>query len=401
MLISFNAFSFEEYFKNDREGESFYSKEYKKKSFISFEAQVNLDVLQNSFNRILEPLSDQNICSVSIASKLRENFNDLKNAALLLRKNNNIDDFILKRFMLLGGFVELPNFELIDIKDGIDSPLANVLKRAKARNFCIEDELKKLIRENFSKDKKQKIKIALNKMSQELGLSSEYARFIQDFVSHNLHKENLTLKEYILKKKVLRTQYPLPLEDEYSDEVTLKKKKTKNSLRMELYQRYSYVQMILMGKIITDLKTHLDSQRIEILVYERDSENLARTISLDPMERFRFAISYLRKEMDGLVKNSLFNGMKPSYEDIILASYELGIISEKEWKEVRELEFIWNPQKTIWEKVAYWGKLALPVVGVLIPQPYGFIATLAVVAIDATMEFRKDGDSDMEHSLFR
>ncbi len=43
--------------------------------------------------------------------------------------------------------------------------------------------------------------------------------------------------------------------------------------------------------------------------------------------------------------------------------------------------------------------MASSVAAIVIPPPYGFIATLALVAIEATNK-KKDANTNLEHSLF-
>jgi hypothetical protein len=92
-----------------------------------------------------------------------------------------------------------------------------------------------------------------------------------------------------------------------------------------------------MGNVIKKLKTRLESPKIEILVYEND-ETVEEVITLDPMERFRFAIRLLRKEMKLLGTNNYFLGRQPSYTDLMAAAYETGIITALELDQVAELE---------------------------------------------------------------
>ena len=151
-----------------------------------------------------------------------------------------------------------------------------------------------------------------------------------------------------------------------------------------------------MGNVIKKLKERMDSNHIDILVYRRD-EQLLETIPLDPMERYRFAVKILQKEMKELAKNSYFSGKSASYTDLIAAAYETGIVTAVEIDEVAKIEEIWNPKKTFFEKSWTWIKMFGNVATILIPPPFGFIPSIAIVAIEAAT---KKPEKDEGHTLF-
>ena len=121
---------------------------------------------------------------------------------------------------------------------------------------------------------------------------------------------------------------------------------------------------------------------------------------LEPMERFRFAIKVLRKEMSLLAINSFFSGRSPDYIDLMTASFELGIIPASELEVVAGLEDIWNPKKTFWDKAGVWVRTFSTVATIAIPAPYGFIPALAIVAIEATVGKKKDTTKTDPTSIF-
>ncbi|MGK0367909.1 MAG: hypothetical protein ACI9QD_001049, partial [Thermoproteota archaeon] len=178
-----------------------------------------------------------------------------------------------------------------------------------------------------------------------------------------------------------------------------KPKKSKVSYRSKLYQQYDYLQIVMMGDVIQNLRRRMDSSKIEILIFnsELDVDDVERIV-LDPMERFRFSLKILRKEMHDLRTNSFFEGRRPSYQDLIVAAFELGMIPAIEVDEVASLEEIWNPKKTFMEKASVWIRLVSSVASIVIPPPYGFVPMLALVAIEATTS--KGKKPELDHSLF-
>jgi hypothetical protein len=151
-----------------------------------------------------------------------------------------------------------------------------------------------------------------------------------------------------------------------------------------------------MGNVIKKLKTRLESPRIDILIYD-DQDTVIESFTLDPMERFRFAIRVLRKEMKILSTNNYFQGRQPQYTDLMAAAYEMGIVTSVELDQVAKLEEIWNPTRTFWDKASVWVRLFGSTLSIVVPPPFGFVPTLAIVAIEI---FNRDQPVDDQHSLF-
>src|SRR5690606_9820592 len=123
-------------------------------------------------------------------------------------------------------------------------------------------------------------------------IDEEVYRLLERARLGELHLKSVTLKDYHNKIKNLRSQYPLPFEEEYSNFVT-QSNAIKLTHRQQLLAQYSDLQIIIMGNLIKKLRTRLESDRIEIWVYEQDGE--IEVIPLEPMERFRFSLKILRK----------------------------------------------------------------------------------------------------------
>jgi hypothetical protein len=196
-----------------------------------------------------------------------------------------------------------------------------------------------------------------------------------------------------LKKiRTLRTQFPLRDPTEKSNFVTLKADKLKVTRRQRLLEEYSDLQIMMMANVIKKLRVRLESPKAEILIYDR--QNGVETIELEPMERFRLAIKLLRKEMALLSLNTYFAGRSPSYMDLMISSYEVGIIPASELEEVAGLEDIWNSKKTFWQKAQVWVRTLSSVATIAIPPPYGFIPALALVVIEMTAGKKDDNTND-------
>lgn len=398
---------------NDREGISY----HQNKKFLKHSKYINPARAKSAFLELLSQERPSQVCAIDLVDRLQKKLPDVKKSRFhyvlkSLRAQNEIDDVVYSILTKAWGVVESPavlyaedNSYVEDLafdakeRDQKVEVISSFESRQKGR--CLDEafrniisDLKKIHKKISDREISAVIRDAYEK--QKINLYS-YGRLQQ------LHREKadewrISLKDYIQKVQILRSQFPLRDKNERSDFVTKKSDAGKLSHRQRLYENYSYIQIALMGNVIKKLKERLDSPKVEILVYDKQ-DNVNEIVSLDPMERFRFAIKILRKEMSELAINNYFAGRRPSYLDIMTAAYEIGIVTGLEIDEVAGLEEIWNPKKTFWDKAKTWVRLASTVAAIVIPPPYGFIATLAVVVIEATSN-KSDTTTNLEHSLF-
>ncbi len=322
-----------------------------------------------------------------------------------LRQSGLIDDMVL-RLMLQAHYVQKDiNTKL---SDELQMPTGEVpvdmrpmkeFSQKRARGKCLHETVRELLSAYRQGDKNFTPKMLRAKINVALKQKYLTARAHEEIVEalfDDMPSWNVSLADYVQKRNFLRTQFPLPDATERSEFVTDRAGKEKVSHRQKLYLTYTPIQITLMGDVIKKLKERLESPRIEILVYDLDEE-VRETLTLDPMERFRFAIRILRKEMKLLSTNTYFAGRRPSYTDLMTSAYERGLVTAMELDEVAKLEEIWNPTKTFWEKASTWVRMFGSVLAVVIPPPYGFIPSLAIVGIEAVTKQPAQDDQD---SLF-
>lgn len=412
LLWSFQAMA-QVSFVNDREGVSY----HQNKKFLKHSKYVNPAVATAAFHETLSTVRPSQICAIDLVDSLQKKLKDVKKSKFhfvlkSLRAQNEIDDVVYNILMKAWGVLETPavlyaeddsyqehlSFDGEDREKKVQA-VASFESRQAGR--CLDEAFKNVISDLRKIDKKisdQEIEATIRLAYEEHKISLLSFGRLEQLRREKAQEWRLSLKDYIQKVQTLRGQFPLRDKNEKSNFVTKKSTLGKMSHRERLYENYSFIQIALMGNVIKKLKDRLDSPKVEILVYSKE-DKVNEVVPLDPMERFRFAIKILRKEMHELSINNYFGGRKPSYLDIMAASYEIGIVTSLEIDEVAGLEEIWNPKKTFWDKAQTWVRMASSVAAIVIPPPYGFIATLALVAIEATNK-KKDANTNLEHSLF-
>jgi hypothetical protein len=384
---------------NDREGKSYYfSKKYHDSLSLY---QVDQSLLKVDFQNAIKK-SPGEICSFKILVNLREDRSYKDYSFLLyldlLRKHNVIDDLIYRIFktsLKVGLDFKANEVDLSTIKpEDKLYPLVQFILRDNAKK-CFDENLKLLssdLRKTIKrpvgqKEKKYKFKKELRsilKLAVKKGLLSKESELVlRRAAQSKFESEPLTLSQYQQKKRSLRNQYPISLAS-FSDEVSEKMdRKNKTSHRMRLFHLYNDVQIIRMGNLVKKMREIMESDKVVISVFDANNVSIDER-QLNPADRYDYAIRVLRYELNAIGANPLFEGKMPSYSDLVMSAYELGMVTSEDLETVSKIEEFWNPKKTFWEKSAVWFRLFGSISAIIIPPPYGIMATLAILAIEST-----------------
>ncbi len=402
--------------KNVREGKSFYSKFMHNYSVKRALKQTTRKEIVDIYQAALKKQDSKKLCAYDLNAEISNSINarsteiDFEGFIYVVRQENEIDDVVAK-ILLKAYKVKTTGLFNKDENDRISPDndektqsalelIASFDKRF-ATKACFDEAYRNYYSELLKLDKKfQSYQLEAlnykafleNRISEQQYLSLEQARI------NEMEKTTLSLASYQQKIRTLRIQYPLRDVTEKSDFTSIKVKKMDSSRRQKLFENYTDMQIILMGNVIKKLRARLEYDAVEISGYKEGV--LQETIPLEPMERFRFAIKALRKEMTLLSLNTFFNGRSPDYMDLMVASYEIGIIPATELDTVASLEEIWNQKKTFWDKAGVWIKVFSSVATIVIPPPYGFIPALVLVVIEATVGKKRDPNNNDPSVLF-
>jgi hypothetical protein len=376
---------------DDREGKSFFLSEINEEYYRSLPVnpeRLKADLLAASAEVKGEP------CAFKLIAKLEEKRHfpqyDLATYFHLLRSHRIIDDVIYRlsfKVLNIGYSFEHSEVDLTQItNESKHYPIAQFLKRDKAGK-CFDENMKLLSSDLRAGKKKFKLKPALSPLIKaaltDKILSPEGAEMMKRAMKEKLQDEPLTLMQYQQKKQILRTEHPVPKVESHF--ITQKvSKKVKTSHRQKLYDQYTYVQISRMGNLLKVMRQIQDSDKIVINTYGPDQKTIIHQRELLPHERYGYAIKFLRVEMKNFQKNPLFEGKKPSFTDVIASAYELGFLAAEEIESVAKIEEFWNPKKTFLEKSMVWIRMFGTLSAVIVPPPYGFIAILGIMVIEAT-----------------
>jgi len=405
--------------KNDREGASFYLDKHSAQTIAMTYTLVKKHLPQ-SWSQV-EQNSNVLKCDFTLYESLQLQLNhllypvSLTDFLLLSRSKNFIDDPVYDAIL----FVHQLKTSQPDLKfamrlqnemTGASEDLQKIyhqFAKSLTQNSCVSSALKSVsakIKSNFEERELKKFKFKHLKYYHQFAfkqkwISGEQYLLLMQAYEVKLHLRSFDYANYLSNKAILRTQSPLYDSNDKSSFVSQRQKKDKLSLRQSLYQRYDYAQILLMSNILKKLRQRLNSKKVEIHQFDQNGV-LAEVIELAPMEIYYFAIDILRKEMSELRTNSLFQGKAPSYLDIIVAGFETGIIHSSELEQIRKLEQVWNPDKTLYEKAEVWIRTFATVTSVLLPPPYGMIPILSLVIIEAVAN-QKNNKGANDESIYR
>lgn len=263
------------------------------------------------------------------------------------------------------------------------------------KNLCPEDTFRSLVKKmneesyKFIKNIKYLNKFALTKKI----ITNEDFKMLEQLRVNKAHEWPMTLSHYRNNLDMIAKNFPNRIKESAKLVTDGGHFRNKTSLRQGLYEKFNSTQIILLANVVKSLRKRLDSKDITIHInyIDQDSE----IISLSPMEKFRFILKLLRKELALINNSTMLNGQRANYIDIITAAYEVGFISSTEIEQLAALEDIWNPKKTTKEKIMVWVKMFGGVASVLLPPPFGFLSVMAIMLIDQQIsEAPVDTDAD-------
>jgi DNA polymerase I-like protein with 3'-5' exonuclease and polymerase domains len=215
-----------------------------------------------------------------------------------------------------------------------------------------------------------------------------------------LEKQNypLPIKNYLEKKRILLSRkFGLETKSSGQSKFAQQKRKNKSKLtrRNYLYQNYSGTQIINMASIFERLQYYLTADAGKVILYKEGEEIFVRDLS--SMEIYCTAINTFRLSMEELKLNT-FIGAPMQYTDIVMAGYELNVISAEELEEVLKIEDIWNPKKTIFQKIMNWVEPLGMVGSVLLVPPYNVVFGV-VFSLARSVSNLKRGEGEKLHNI--
>lgn len=185
----------------------------------------------------------------------------------------------------------------------------------------------------------------------------------------------------------LRTE-GLP-EDETSDKEITKKatkfsnkvRKVKNKLtiRKQLYKKFNSTQIMLLSEVMLRTIRGMNMHKSEYHRWFEDTEKPAEVLTLPPMTEYQITLDLLHQDFRNLQLMDTFSGVNISYDDVIMAAYETGVINADELDMVISFEDFWNPKKPFWKSLANFALGFASSATFYLPPPWNVVGAIAII----------------------
>ena len=109
-------------------------------------------------------------------------------------------------------------------------------------------------------------------------------------------------------------------------------------------------------------------------------------IELDPQSQYNLARRLMRKDIVDTQMMSLFNGVKITYNDVVMASLEVGYISLEDIEFVVKYDDLWNPERTKFDRMSRFVFSPLGYSTFFLPPPWNATASLALGVIENVVD---------------
>ncbi len=210
----------------------------------------------------------------------------------------------------------------------------------------------------------------------------------ETYLANQVQNQRITLKNYLLilrqSKNRFRPAAPKPADLAPNDfSSSLANRRENLTYRKSLYVRFNSIQINLMSELIKKTFERMDATKAELIF---TSPGRIETIPISPMGQYYFARKLLLKDMQDLSRSSFFEGASFTYEDLVTAALETGLINSDLLTSVFKIDDLWNPQVSRWSKIANY---ALQITGnstIFLPPPYNVISSVALILIEGFMQ---------------
>lgn len=174
-------------------------------------------------------------------------------------------------------------------------------------------------------------------------------------------------------------------------EIMSKKKKKTGGLsnRLALYKKYNAYQISTLSDTYEKFTERMSAASVELRIKYSDGRE-DEVYQLKPEEQYRMAAKMLHKEIEELKLEKPFAGKNPTFDEMLIASLETGLIPAEKLDRVLAIDDLWNPDMPSWQKTWNIVKKISTVGRIFIPPPGNTIASLAVALVEIFMKKKAD-----------
>lgn len=314
------------------------------------------------------------------------------NALKHMKRNPNLKediDNILEQLTTRMNSIDV--FRLMIQTDSL-KPRYQFCKKSKEDRRCLIEALETPIIYSFAINEIDNTSavILLNKL-----YNSKRAKYTGTLSSYT-HKVKLLRKSYLKRQDKITNNSPLSIK-KYSKKI----KKLKHlSPRQYTLLRYNYSEIKQMGKVMQKFEQRVLANEAGLYFdYDGDGENDENYV-LDEAEKYRMSVKLIKIELEKLSQTGqVFHDKKPSFHDLLVASNELGLISDNDLGQMVELPFLYEKKKSAWVKA---GKITWEVgKGVIMAIPgINLFSIIPIVLVESIINAKDKANETSDLHLF-
>jgi hypothetical protein len=204
-------------------------------------------------------------------------------------------------------------------------------------------------------------------------------------------------------------QPPARIEEEDKFSSIKMRRFSKLTRRKLLYRKYDENQIVMLSQVLqkasrrmgvdVDTESGIPYVMQEFSVLEPNGERrtYVERIDLDPQSQFNFARRLLRKDMIEVQMMDLFNGLKVTYEDLVMAAFETGYVSFEDISYVVRYDDLWNPEISKFERVRGFVFRVAGYSSFFLPPPWNIVGTLAIGIVEGIVERKNSNGANNDN----
>lgn len=214
-------------------------------------------------------------------------------------------------------------------------------------------------------------------------------------------------KDSMIPHKKVYSVKNLDAENKFSTEKI--KRFTALTRRKLLYRKYDETQIVLLAQVLqkasrrmgVDIDTITKApylvHEFEILNQNGERESYVERTEIDPQSQYNLARRLMRKDIVNLQMMSIFNRLEITYEDIVMASLEVGYISLEDIEFVVVYDDLWNPSTSKYERMSGFVFKVAGYTTFFLPPPFNIAASLALGIVEGIVNKQFDNGASNDN----
>lgn len=234
-------------------------------------------------------------------------------------------------------------------------------------------------------------------------LSDEAFELLEVYRNTGVHEWDLPLDRYLAvaqnSKNRSRPSPAGPPDLEQNELSSRFQRRSGSTYRRSLYSRFNSRQVNALADTLNRTFERMDATRADV-VFQLSSGPEA--IPVSPMGQYFLARKLLKKDIDDLRTSMLFQGTAVTYEDLLTAGLETGLVTSSMLDRALKIDDLWNPEVDNWKKLKNFGYQVTGTASLFLPPPFNMISSIGLVLVSGVLakKSRKNAATEAHYDFF-